>query len=155
MPPSWDNTHPTRLHLVIMADDHHREEDATLRWRNNVISRVKGVERDTQFLPHPSCGGSRGYDIPFREMILENYHTWHPFPESIMRSVRCWLKGHISCRRTGSKSHSKLSGHYFFLLVLFKMIWLHSSYYKCIAFIANETDNAKIFNKIIVLCPWK
>jgi hypothetical protein len=29
------------------------------------------VPRDTQFLPHPSNGGTRGYDIPFREFILE------------------------------------------------------------------------------------
>jgi hypothetical protein len=28
------------------------------------------VLRDTRFLPHPSVGGSRRYDIPFRQMII-------------------------------------------------------------------------------------
>jgi hypothetical protein len=40
-----------------------REDDvAELRQRNGV-AKVEGVLRDTQFLPHPSCGRSRGYDI--------------------------------------------------------------------------------------------
>jgi hypothetical protein len=91
-----------------------------------------------------------GYDIPFREMILENYHARPPVLESLMRSVKHWVKGHIPRRMTGNKSRSELIGHYLFLLVLFKMIWPHSSYYKCITFIANEMDDAKIFNEMAV-----
>ena len=30
------------------------------------------------------------------------------------------------------------------------MIWLHSSYYKCITFIANKTNDAKIFNEMAI-----
>jgi hypothetical protein len=100
-----------------MADDLHREEDAALWQHNTGITRAKGVPRDMQFLPHPSRGGSRGYDTPFREIIFENYHAGCPVPESLMRSVRHWLKGHIPHRMTGNKSHSKLSGHYLILLV--------------------------------------
>ena len=48
-------------------------------------------------------------------------------------------------RATKNKPRSKLSGKYLFHLVLFKMIWPHSSYYKCIAFIANESKDARIF----------
>jgi hypothetical protein len=59
-----------------MADHHHREEDATLWQCNTGITRVEGVPRDMQFFPHLSRSGSRGYDIPFREMILEN-HCWY------------------------------------------------------------------------------
>ena len=51
---------------------------------------------------------------------------------------------------TGNKPRSELSGEYLFLLVLFKMIWLHSSYYECIAFIANESDDARIFSLMAV-----
>ncbi len=51
---------------------------------------------------------------------------------------------------TGNKSRSKLSGHYLFLLVLFKMIWPHSFYFECISFIANKTHNAKISNKMAI-----
>ena len=69
---------------------------------------------------------------------------------SLMRSVRRWARNHIPCRMTGNKSCSELSGYYFFLLVLFKMIWPHLSYYECTAFIANETNDAKIFNKMAI-----
>ena len=51
---------------------------------------------------------------------------------------------------TSNKSRSELSGDYLLLLVLFKMIWLHSSYYECIAFIANETGDARIFSQMDV-----
>ena len=67
-----------------------------------------------------------------------------------MKSVRRWARGHIPCRMTSNKSCSKLSGYYLFLLVLFKMIWPHLSYYECIAFITHETNKAKIFSKMVV-----
>ena len=53
-------------------------------------------------------------------------------------------------RMTGNKPRSKLSGEYLFLLDLFKMIWPHSSYYKCIAFIANESKELRIFSLVAV-----
>jgi hypothetical protein len=40
-----------------------REEDAAEWQQRNGVARVEGVLRDTQFLLHPSRGGSRGYDI--------------------------------------------------------------------------------------------
>jgi hypothetical protein len=115
-----------------MAANHQREENAAHRQHNNGITRVKGVPRDTQFHPHPSRGVSRGYDIPFREMNLENYHAGCPVPKSLMRSVKLLVKGHIHCRMTGNKSRRKLSGHYLFLLVLFQMIWPHLSYFETV-----------------------
>ena len=132
--------------LWTMAAIQQREDDVAHWRRNNGLSRVERVPRarDTQFLPHPSRGGSRGYDIPFRQMILENHNAGRPVPRSLMRSVRRWARNHIPRRMTGNKSRSELSGYYLFLLVLFKMIWPHSSYYECIAFIANETINSKI-----------
>ena len=51
---------------------------------------------------------------------------------------------------TGNKPRSELIGEYLFLLVRFKMIWPHSSYYECIAFIANESDDARIFSLMAV-----
>jgi len=58
-----------------------REDDA-VEWRQkNRIARVEGVLRDTRFLPHPSIGGSRGYDIPFRQMMVEAYQAGNPAPE--------------------------------------------------------------------------
>ena len=127
-----------------------REDDAA-RWRrNNGVERVDGVLRDTRFLTHPRVGGSRGYDIPFRQMMLEYHNAGRPVPLSLMRSVRRWARNLIPRRMTGNKSRSELSGNYLFLLVLFKMTWPHSSYYECIAFIANETNDAKIFNEMAI-----
>ena len=46
---------------------------------------------------------------------------------------------------TGNKPILELSGEYLLLLVLFKLIWPQANYFECIAFIANQTDDAKIF----------
>ena len=51
---------------------------------------------------------------------------------------------------TKSKPNVGLTGEYLFLLVLFKLIWPHLTYYECIAFIANEADVVKIFNEKII-----
>ncbi len=55
------------------------------RWcRNNGVMRVDQVLMDTHFLPHPSVGGSRGYDILFfRQMIIDAYQSRNPAPEGI------------------------------------------------------------------------
>ena len=115
--------------MAIMADQRPKET-AALWSRNNGITRVDRVPRDTQFLPHPSNGGTRGYDIPFCEFILENYQASCPIPASLTRSVGRWASHIVPWRMTGNKPMSELSGEYLFLLVLFKMIWPHSSYYK-------------------------
>jgi hypothetical protein len=129
-------------------DAFQREDDAA-RWRrNNGVERVDGVLRDTCFLPHPRVGGSRGYDIPFRQMILDAYQAGNPAPEGMRTSVWRWMQnGVLPLRMTGNKPVTSLSGQYLLLLVLFKLIWPQANYYECIAFIANETDDAEIFTE--------
>ena len=51
---------------------------------------------------------------------------------------------------TGNLPQRDLSGKYLFLLVLYKFMWPHASYLECIAFIANESADAKIFDKTAV-----
>jgi hypothetical protein len=48
---------------------------------------------------------------------------------------------------TGNKPNVGLTGEYLFLLVLFKLVWPHSTYYECITFIANKAGVVKIFNE--------
>jgi hypothetical protein len=48
---------------------------------------------------------------------------------------------------TGNKPVSSLLGQYLLLLVLFKLIWPQATYFKCITFIANESDDAEIFTE--------
>ncbi len=58
-----------------------REGDVA-KWRqNNGVARVDGVFWDTQFLSHPRIGGSRGYDIPLSQMMMDSYQGGNPAPE--------------------------------------------------------------------------
>jgi transposase len=107
---------------------------------------VDRVPRDTQYLPHPSRGGSRGYDIHHRQMVVDSYRAGNPAPGGMLRSIQRWIvNGVIPFRMTGNKPSSDLSGEYLLLLVIFKFIWPQSNYCECIAFIANESDDARIF----------
>ena len=67
-------------------DQFPREDDAAKWRRNNVIVRVDRVPRDTQFLPHLRVGGARGYDIPFRQMLVVSYRAGNMAPEGMLRT---------------------------------------------------------------------
>jgi hypothetical protein len=125
-----------------------REDDAAKWCQNNGVVRVDGVFRDTRFLPHPSVGGLRGYDIPFRQMVVEAYRAGNPAPEGMKSSVWRWMQnGIVPLRMTGNKPSSALSGQYLLLLVMFKLIWPQANYCECIAFIANQSNDARIFSE--------
>jgi hypothetical protein len=66
-----------------------REDDAAKwqQWNGIARARVERVPRDTQFFPNPSNGGSRGYDVPFRQMIVGAYQAGNPTPNGILRSI--------------------------------------------------------------------
>jgi hypothetical protein len=111
------------------------------------ISRVVEAPRDTQFLAHPSVGGSRGYDIHTHEMMVELRESGNPVPQTMICSIRQWVRRIVPHRTTGNKPNVGLTGKYLFLLVLFKLVWPHSMYYECIVFIANKANVVKIFNE--------
>ena len=68
-------------------------EDPIAKWRcDNGVARVDGVLRDTRFLPHPRLGGTRGYDIPFRQMIIDAYRAGNPPPKGMKASVYRWMQ---------------------------------------------------------------
>ena len=126
-----------------------RREDDVAKWRRkNGVARVDRVLRDSRFLPHPRNGGSRGYDIPFRQMIVDAYRAGNPAPEGMRSSVWRWTTNGVApFRMTGNKPVSALSGQYLLLLVLIKLIWSQANYFECIAFIANQSDDAKVFSE--------
>ena len=126
-----------------------QREDPNAKWRrDNGVVRVDGVLRDTRFLSHPRIGGTRGYDIPFHQMIVDAYQVGNPAPEGMRASVYQWMQRGVNPKRmTGNKPLSELSGKYLLLLVLFKLIWPQANYFECIAFIANSTNDAKIFTE--------
>ena len=96
------------------------------------------------------CGVLRGYDVNMRQMILDTYQATGHCPPGMRRSIQRWAHNIVLQRMTGNKSNSELSGHYLFLLVIFKMIWPQENYYECIVFISNKTSNAKIFHLMAV-----
>jgi hypothetical protein len=66
----------------------------------------------------------------------------------MLSSVKRWNRnGIVPLRMTGNKPSSALSGQYLLLLVVYKLIWPQSTLYECIAFIANETEDARIFSQ--------
>ncbi len=103
---------------------------------------------DTQYLPHPSRGGSRGYDIHHRWMVVDLYCAGNPAPGGMLRSIQRWIaNGVIPFLMTGNKPSSGLSGEYLLLLVIFTFLWPQSNYCECIAVIANESNDARIFSE--------
>jgi hypothetical protein len=69
-------------------DSLRREDDvASVNGVENGVARVDRVLRDTRFLPHPRKGGSRGYNIPFRQMIVDAHRARNPVPEGMRSSV--------------------------------------------------------------------
>jgi hypothetical protein len=122
-------------------------EDNAARWRQrNGVARVDRVSRDTQYLSHLRIGGLQGYNIPLRQMLVELYQVGNPALKGMLRSIQRWLKNSVvPLQMTGNKPSSALSGHYLLLLVMFKLIWPQVNYCECIAFIANKSDDARIF----------
>jgi hypothetical protein len=79
-------------------------------------------------------------------MLVESYQAGNPAPEGMLRSIQQWLKkGVAPVRITGNKPLSALLGQYLLLLVMLKLIWPQANYCECIAFITNESDDARIF----------
>ena len=67
-------------------------------------------------------------------------------PQGNAKDIQRWItNGVVPFRMTGNKPSSDLSRQYLLLLVIFKRIWPHANYCKCVAFIVNESDDARIF----------
>jgi hypothetical protein len=63
-------------------------EAEAAQWRGQRgISRVDAVPHDMQYLRHPRHGGSRGYDLHTREMMVEAYRNYRHVPPSMIHSI--------------------------------------------------------------------
>ena len=78
-------------------------------------------------------------------MMVGAYQAGNPTPNGMLRSIQCWTNCTIPFRITGHKPISALTGQYLLLLVVFKLIWPQATYIKCIAFIANKSNDARVF----------
>ncbi len=80
-------------------------------------------------------------------MIIKLRESGNPVPQTMVCSIQGWARRVVPHQMTGNKPSVGLTGEYLLLLVLSKLVWPHSTYYECIALIANEADVVKIFNK--------
>jgi hypothetical protein len=124
-----------------------QREDNAARWhQNNGATRVNRVSWDTRFLSHLRISGSQGYNIPLCQMMVDLYQAENPAPKGMLRSIQQWMKNSMApLWMMGNKPSFAFSGQYLLLLMMFKLIWLQASYFNCIAFIANESDDARLF----------
>ena len=96
---------------------HFPEEDAAHFRKRTGIERVDLMYRDTRFLPHPNVGGTRGYNIPFRQIFITDYQAGCLFLANILCSIQQWVKRILPHRMTGNTLNHGLSGQYLLLPV--------------------------------------
>ena len=136
--------------LCFVMHNNQPEAEAAQWRRQRGILRVDAVPRDTQYLLHPRHGGSRGYNFHTQEMMVEAYRNYCHVPPSMIRSIQQWAHCLTPHRITGNKHQGNLSGEHLLLRVYYKMILPQASYFECIAFIANESNDSRIFNKMSI-----
>lgn len=80
--------------------------------------------------------------------MVDAYQNGMPIPIRMLRSIQRWIRNGIDAlRMTGNKGSYNLSGEDLFLLVLYKLIWPHSINVECIAFIANNSTEGRIYTE--------
>ncbi len=82
-----------------------REGNAAEWHQNNGVARVDGVSWGIQFLSHPRIGGSRGYNIPLSQMMVDSYKAGgacprgKDVPEMGRQAEEAWVWGEDSKRK--------------------------------------------------------
>jgi hypothetical protein len=80
-------------------------------------------------------------------MMVEAYQAGNPAPNDMLRSIQHWTNCTIPFQMTKNKSISALTGQYLLLLVIFNLIWPQATYIKCITFIANKSNDARVLSE--------
>ena len=128
-----------------MASTHRDQANERRKQRLDCITQVS---RDDNERSHPSWGGSRGYDIFHRRELVDSYQNGRPVPTRVIRSIQRWIRNGVDALMpTGNKGCYNLSGEDLLLLVLYKLIWPHAINVECIAFIANNSTEGKIYSE--------
>lgn len=122
------------------------EDDRAELRKRICVHRKEGVPRDSVVGKDPGRGGSEGYPVPFRELLIELYQNGHFIPKRFLRSVQRWMKeGVIPKRKTGNKAVTSMGGIHLFLLALYKLIYPQATQPQCAVFIAIYSDDGRVF----------
>jgi len=95
--------------------------------------------------PHPSKGGSAGYPVPLREILVNLYQDKKYVPPTMKRSIQRWIKDGVEPKRqTGNKRKTVMMGEHLFLLALFKLIWPQATREECACFVTLYSADGRI-----------
>ena len=100
------------------------------------------VQQDrTKQAPHPSRGGSKGYDVWFRQEELQRVANGEAPTTAHIRSVQRWQNRLIPYQQTGNKARATIVGRDQFYLALFLTAYPDASADEIALFIYNETGS--------------
>ena len=129
-----------------MQGDATAEEKAAAFRKKTCQPRKDKAPRDTVIGKDPSRGGSEGYSVPHRLLLIELYQTGHAVPTSNIRSIQRWIKsGPMPMRKTGNKATTSMGGLHLFLLAMFKRIYPQATNAQCAVFICHYSDDGRVF----------
>ena len=94
--------------------------------------------------PDPSRGGSRGYSVPHRKLLLQMWYSGGDPPCSLS-SLRRWAKRLNPYEMSGGTRNYNMKGNHIFLLAFFKKIFPQASCSHCAVFIAIYSANNQVF----------
>ena len=112
------------------------EELAARRRRKIGVRRDLEAQRDDR--PHPSVGGSLGYEVHWRESQIEDWRHGRPFT-ACLASIRNWRIRLQPFRQTGNKESENVVGTHQLLLVLYLIAYPSPRLDEVSAFIANTS----------------
>ena len=95
--------------------------------------------------PHPSKGGSAGYPVPLREILVDLYKDKKHVPPTMKRSIQRWINDGVEPKRqTGNKPKTVMTGEHLFLLAFFKLIWPQATREECAVFVAQYSAEGRV-----------
>ena len=108
------------------------------------------LETERDRTPMPWLGGTRGYDVHWREDQVRNASVGLPVRACRM-SIWNWNQRMDPFRMTGNKENDTLTGIYQILLLIFLMAYPEARTAEVRAFVAN-TSNGRVFSRGQVSC---
>lgn len=122
---------------VMSADAPQLSPIAKRAFLTSICASREQDSRAETYAPDPSRGGSAGYPVALRKILVNMYQSGNYVPDSIKRSIQRWIKdGVFPKRQTGNKRNRNPTGEHLFLLAFFKLIYPQATRPECAAFVA-------------------
>ena len=131
-----------------MEDTHGLTGDELAEFRRKICApRQEKTRRDASIVDKdPGRGGSEGYPVSYRKLLIKLYQEGKPFPAKNRRSIQRWIRnGTTPLPKTGNKGTTSMNGLHLLLLALFKLIYPQATNGECAVFIALESMDSRVF----------